>query len=118
MGRKGTNDTNKLASTYIVVKDSFKKITDRVLDMRSCAAKIEQMDRSSLDPQTAEKLDDMLKQLYAVCDLTLQKLTLSADQLDRLIARVVEIDKSSQSKMASTNEGIANTKKGMLGGKR
>ena len=26
MGRKGTNDTNKLASTYIVVKDSFKKI--------------------------------------------------------------------------------------------
>ena len=48
MGRKGTNDTNKLASTYIVVKDSFKKIDDRVLDMRSCGAKIDQMDISSL----------------------------------------------------------------------
>jgi len=117
MGRKGTNDTNKLASTYIVVKDSFKKIDDRVLDMRSCGAKIDQMDISSLDPQTAEKLTEMKEQLVSI-DLTQQKLTLSADQLDRLIARVVEIDKSAQSKMSSTNEGIAGTKKGMLGGKR
>lgn len=118
MGRKGTNDTNKLASTYIVVKDSFKKIDDRVLDMRSCGAKIDQMDISSLDPQTAEKLTEMKEQLVSICDLTQQKLTLSADQLDRLIARVVEIDNSAQSKMSSTNEGIAGTKKGMLGGKR
>ena len=89
-----------------------------IRDRRSCGAKIDQMDISSLDPQTAEKLTEMKEQLVSICDLTQQKLTLSADQLDRLIARVVEIDKSAQSKMSSTNEGIASTKKGMLGGKR
>lgn len=118
MGRKGTNDTNKLASTFIVCTDTMKKIEEKTADNMVCRSKLLDMDISSLDPQTQERLLELCDVIKSVSEVVSQKIALTRDQLDKLIARLMETDKAAQAKLAGINENAAAAKKNLMGGKR